>query len=83
MNDQSGYGESIYQGPMWIRPSSLNQAMDAFEFRDILPQVVGHTSVPRIINYGKTHPIWMVDTQKTKLTELIFVGNNPQFLKNS
>lgn len=78
INDQSGYGESIYQGPMWIRPSSLNQAMEAFDFRDILPQVVGHTSVPRIINYGKTHPIWMVDTQKTKLTELVFVGNSPK-----
>jgi predicted phosphodiesterase len=77
-NDRSGYGDSIYQGPCWIRPAALNSAMDEFDFRDILPQVVGHTSVPKIFNCGKTHPIWMIDNQKTKYTELVFSGNAPQ-----
>jgi len=46
--DTSGYGQHVSQGPMWVRPESLEK--DAV---DIYIQVVGHTKQKEVENIGK------------------------------
>lgn len=46
--DYSGYGNSIYQTPIWIRPEALKKANTKTLMKKAYIQIVGHTHVPKI-----------------------------------
>lgn len=55
--DSSGYGESIWQSPIWIRPDSL--------IKDMPPgytQVVGHSTQPKGIDLSRGDNLILIDT---------------------
>ena len=76
--DFDGYGDHPMQSPMWIRPTSLKFEMSKLEYPKLITQVVGHTSVKKIVDLGFRHSIWMVDNQKYEYKELVFKGKNPR-----
>ncbi len=53
-----GYGDSVWQGPLWVRPRSL--ISDAVNFR----QVVGHTTFSKVQNHESR--LFFIDTPDTE-----------------
>lgn len=75
--DLTGYGDSRYQSPLWVRPNAL--------FRDFLfsKQVIGHTETrsgePLFIKNGELQ-IVMCDTESHAKYAIIDTENLPEFL---
>jgi len=78
MRDRSYYGEHPMQSPMWIRPDTLTFEMSKLEYPKLITQVVGHTSVKKIVDKGFRHSLWLIDNQKYDYKELVFKGKNPR-----
>jgi hypothetical protein len=73
----SGYGDEIYQGPLWIRPRSLMKANYDTLRREII-QVVGHTPQTQIdIKGGSTGGrYYFIDTLERGCREYLIIENN-------
>lgn len=42
-SDKSGFGHHVLQSPLWIRPASLSQSLDAISNHTLHFQCIGHT----------------------------------------
>ena len=73
----SGYGEEIYQGPLWIRPKSLKKANYDTLRHDVI-QVVGHTPQRSIDIEGKATggKYYFIDTLESGPREYLIIENN-------
>lgn len=73
--DTSGYGDSIYQSPIWVRPNAL--VKDAvLEY----VQVVGHTKQSNVAYYNGEHPakVILIDNHDTNSEYLVVEDKTPR-----
>lgn len=75
--DKSGYGQSIYQSPIWVRPESL--VMDVAEDENYV-QVVGHTRQPNVKYYEGEYAarVILIDCHDTVPEYLIIEDGKPR-----